>query len=223
MKSYNNYDLSSSGVKLDLVCAYDTKLAYVLFSENISSLNNDYYFYRHNLESCPETYLDLIDYKKMSKAQLSEYAKEALRDFLDEEEKATKAVLLNLINETKLSSGYGNISKAIMNKFSKYDVAVIHGDVQKDTSRVIFKKTKTSTEDKKKFIGYLTNLFYAAPVYCKLYIDDDEYYLDEYLENSYDYDRELILASFEKNLVHEKKEYILSWLKKNLPEYPDYD
>ena len=72
------------------------------------------------------------------------------------------------------------------------------------------------------FEEHCTNLFYNCPVYCRLEIDGEEYCLDEYLDNIYDYDKNLIVEKFKKDLQHDKKDLIIDWLADNLPDYPDY-
>ena len=74
----------------------------------------------------------------------------------------------------------------------------------------------------KEFREYLHHLFYDAPVYCRLQIDGEELYFDEYMKNTYEYDKDDILHIARDNIKHDKKEYILQWLGDNLPEHPEY-
>lgn len=83
---------------------------------------------------------------------------------------------------------------------------------------------------------YLRNLFYDSPVYAsleilELYPDEhgikqekiiDEIYLDEHLSDLYQYDKEELIENLQKQLKHELKPSIISYLKNNLPEQPDY-
>ena len=111
---------------------------------------------------------------------------------------------------------------------------VIHGYSQSDSVAVkqVGRKKRFSSED------YLTQVFFGCPIAARLeiyqiecceFMQDseqeliDEIYLDEYLTSVYEYDKDTLIANFEKTYKGEYKEKIAEFLRDNLPEYPDYD
>ena len=213
----NNFDTSTNGVNLELFCEYDSYLSYTYFEENIDDLNGIYFFNNCEQRETPNTFLDLIDYKKMKKKYLADFVKDCV--FPEYEEK-TKQDYIDTIYSVKIGDEYpdGDIDKAVKSKFSKYDIITVKGYSQGDVADVLILK-----EDNVKGISdYIEHLFFDAPVYCRLMIDGDKYFLDEYLDDIYVYDKEKIIAGLEKDLEHEKKDYIIQWTRDNLPEYPEY-
>lgn len=78
---------------------------------------------------------------------------------------------------------------------------------------VIFKKSENLPD----FDRY----FWDCPVYARLFVDGEEYYLDEHLTDLYEYNRESIISGFEKAYNGPEKEYVIKWLSDNLPEHPE--
>ena len=73
------------------------------------------------------------------------------------------------------------------------------------------------------FDNYFTNLFYNAPIYARMTLDDDqEFYFDEFINDRYSYDKSELLAIAEKHLNHDKKAIIMEWLENNLPTELEY-
>lgn len=213
----NNFDTSTSGVNLELFCGYDSDLSYFDFKDNIDDLNGIYFYNNCNQWEKPRDFLDLIDYKKMNKKDLADFVKDCV--FPEYEEK-TKQDYIDTIYSVKIGDKYpdGDIVDAVKSKFSKYDIITVKGYSQGDVADVLILK-----EDNVDGMSeYLEHLFFDAPVYCRLMIDGDEYFLEEYLDDRYVYDKEKIIAGLEKDLEHEKKDYIIQWTRDNLPEYPEY-
>ena len=110
-----------------------------------------------------------------------------------------------------------------------FEVLEIRGHSQGDYAEIIFTNElmkEYNFDDKEKFLSmmgdYFTNLFYDAPLYARLEIDDQEIYLDDFQENSYSYDKDQIIEYAKKTIEHEQKAYIISWLSAELPDQPDY-
>ena len=79
---------------------------------------------------------------------------------------------------------------------------------------------------------YLKQVFFDCPIATRLDIYQiegceqeliEEIYLDEYLTSVYEYDKDTLIANFEKTHQGEYKEKIAGFLRDNLPEYPDCD
>lgn len=93
---------------------------------------------------------------------------------------------------------------------------------------------------KKEFLpkDYLQQVFFDCPIVARLEIyqieccefmqDSEEeliedLHLDEYLTSIYEYDKDTLIANFDKTYNGEYKEKIAEFLRDNLPEYPDCD
>ena len=77
------------------------------------------------------------------------------------------------------------------------------------------------------FQEHINHLFWDAPLFCKLEInDEDEFYFTDYMEDTYDYDKGQMLDIADEHLLpkwpEEAREIIRSFLEENLPEYPEY-
>jgi len=71
---------------------------------------------------------------------------------------------------------------------------------------------------------YINNLFWDAPISYSLTIDGEDYYICEHVNDAYEYDKEEVYGIC-KDLFkdHKEKEYILGYIKCNLPKYPKED
>ena len=110
----------------------------------------------------------------------------------------------------------------------KFEVIAIRGYSQGDYAEIIFTEELIkgyNFEDKEKFLSmmsdHFTNLFYDQPLYCRLEVDDQEYYLDDFQNDQYTWDKSEIVEQANKIIDHDKKVYILDWLAVNLPDQPD--
>jgi hypothetical protein len=69
---------------------------------------------------------------------------------------------------------------------------------------------------------HIDHLFWDAPVIYQLCVDDEDYLIDEYIKDGYEYDKDEVYEICEKLFKdHKEKEYILSYIKENLPEYAE--
>jgi len=80
------------------------------------------------------------------------------------------------------------------------------------------------TIDKKSLKKRINTLFWGAPIYCCVVVDSEDYFIDEYIKDIYTYDKDEIYNICEKLFKnHKEREYILGYIKGNLPEYPTED
>jgi len=71
---------------------------------------------------------------------------------------------------------------------------------------------------------YVDNLFWDAPISYSLTIDGEDYYICEHVNNVYEYNKEEVYGICEELFKdHKEKEYILGYIKGNLPKYPKED
>lgn len=120
--------------------------------------------------------------------------------------------------DTFLFIDYGN---ADQDNYNKSKTVSIRGYSQGDYAEIII-PTNLGFKRGFDFKSYFTNLFYDAPIYAKLDIDDNEFCFDEYLTDQYRYDKDEFLAIAEKHIKHNKKAVIIEWLTANLPENLEY-
>lgn len=106
--------------------------------------------------------------------------------------------------------------------YNKSKTVAIRGFCQGDYAEIIV-PTNLSFKRGFDFQTYFENLFYRAPVYARIEIDGEEYYLDEYLSDLYQWDRAEVITGFEKNFNHDKKDIVMKWLEENLPMDLSYD
>jgi hypothetical protein len=212
----NNFDNSTTGVKLELSCFYDNDLASIWFKDEIFNEGNEYHY---------NDVVDLADHNnyKITVKELREKIKADYDYSLSSQymgkaySKLTKIELVEFLEN--VAYGKAEIKEFYQDNFTPlYNIIETRGYSQGDYATVYIPKEIDHKVDS----DYIDNLFWDAPVYCRLMIDDNEYYLEEYLLSPYDYDTNLILSGIEKDLNHNKKEYILAWIKDNLPEQPDY-
>ncbi len=157
----NNYDTSSTGVNLELLCCFDIDLAHNYFEENFKQLSCGGWLFIDNGN------VDSDNYKVSKKINITGYS-------------------------------------------------------QGDHAQIIV-PTNLGFKRGFDFDKYFTNLFYDAPLYCRLTIDNSiDIYLDDFQQDQYSYDKQEIIDHAQKNIKHEKLDVIIDFLGNNLPDQPEY-
>ena len=196
---------------LELQIFYDTDASRIVFDECITVLKHDSNGASlAGYECSPETIGEIVNLKSLKKSELMDLAKEI--DWFDESEKLTKAGLIDSLESVDIKNQFIDVCKIIREYPSEYDFMITRGYCQGDCCAVLFKK------DNKPSREYIDHLFWDSPVYAHLSIDGGDFYLDEYLEDSYNYDREKLLEKIKPDL----SEYVFNWLSRNLPEHLEY-
>lgn len=231
----NNFDQSSSGVNLDLSCFRDVGLSTMYFEDEFSniwynqiSLLEDRYwnvnlFLFHGTEIKEYDLLDLDNYDLNSgtKADLVGYfignVSDCIIDIATFKKLLKSEMIEDLMTNLYYEADQIKFLRSVFN--SKYDVVSTRGYSQGDYVEIVIPQTLSF----KPSYEYLSNLCWDCPITCRLAIDDEDFYLDEHLDNIYAWDKDKAMAIFKKELAdHKKSDYILKWLDNNLPEYPDY-
>jgi len=71
---------------------------------------------------------------------------------------------------------------------------------------------------------YVDNLFWDAPISYSLTVDGEDYYIDEHINDVYEYNKDEVYGICEELFKdHTEREYILGYIKGNLPKYPKED
>lgn len=246
-------------LKLNLSVRYDNDLSQFYF-EDFKNENHVLFFGDRSIDYCVifenEEVKNAPYFKKsrlgrMKKSDLYEILNNVgLADYdLDNYTKAEIVdLLLQVTNESFYKSHYENSSYGCL----EYDFAIC-GYCQGDYVK-INKVGSAEWCEKSYSKEYLSNLFFDSPVSGKIelvelsesksgFIDDCaensifEIYIDELLEDQYNYSKNEVISNFEKlnfaklsdkigelqnkyNLI--LKDYISSYLKDNLPENPEY-
>lgn len=75
---------------------------------------------------------------------------------------------------------------------------------------------------------YIENILYNQPIYARLTITDpdgeeDEIYLNDYMDDEYEWNKYKVISEFKELYDDELKDEILEFLEEELPNNPDYD
>lgn len=246
----NNYDQSSTDVNLNLSCFYDLDLSRHYFNECFNKDDhaltqygsNDVYHYIDygNIEVMDLASID--SYKATKKDILAIYdnlevfnflggvynLKDGASEYLEKPfSKLTKSDLVEYLEYLLPVDG---LIKAYQEYLTPcYEIVSIRGYCQGDYAEIVvpdhyweFIRANKTEDALNKLKDYFSNLFYDAPLYCRLTIDGDDLYFDEYIQDQYSYNTYELLAIANDVIKHEKKAYILEWLEDNLPAYPDH-
>lgn len=221
----SNFDQSSTGVNIEIDIRYDIQLSQIYF-DDFKNSNNDEMpvkFYRKHSDYCVIGDITKPYYKKSELSNMK------------------KCDLINLICQYDDSNFYMNDAKKheliedllsmvtwdrfIDNQLEQklwHDLDYTHeivGYSQGDKVKVLIIDSEYNYITKE----YLTNIFYDCPISGIITIDDDEYYIDEYLDDIYSWDNEEFLTKFAVVYKdHEQKEYISEFLEENLNSDLDY-
>lgn len=235
----NNFDISSSGVNLELYIMRDSDIARTDFEENFVEIENTGSVNIYQFISCgtfEEMSLSDPDCYKITKQELKQALIDDIYDDIDELREDCRFHCdksLSKMNKQDFFDMLGSLyDSSFLAKFYKtfgiprFKVIPIHGYCQGDYAEIVFMERdmkEYSFNNIDTFLSnmreYFTNLFYNQPIYARLEIDEEEIYLDEYLENVYDYEPSQIIDGLKKNLTHDKKDYIINWVEQKLPEY----
>lgn len=215
----NNYDQSSTGINIELNIHYDCDLArneledFIQEPEVLALRDRrgciDYIVLAPDLST---PYLSLSALRRMTKEQLTvlqlmnfgtgyDYTKQEL---IDELSRVTKA---DYLTELHRNTPYRDLPYT-------YNV---NGYSQGDNCRVydMYPEGKAPYDRE-----YINHLLWDAPIYGTLSVNGEEYYIDQYLDNSYEYDTEALLRNLADHT--ELSPEALQQIEKLLPSELEY-
>lgn len=211
----NNYTRAPEGLpNLSLSVFYDTDKASILFQENFERLITERYFSAWFFTDCgnettPETLKDIFD--------VSKFSFETLKDIFTESNlwnNETREEMIAEVSDFKISElSIDYLIQLFGENESEYGYTHARGYNQGDYSVVIFKKSEN--------LPNFSRYFFDCPVYALFEVDGEEYFLTEFLDSDYEYNRESIISGFIKAYNGHEKEYVIKWLSDNLPENPE--
>lgn len=244
-----NFDQSSCGMDIELSISRDTDRAGMDFSECFEIIQQGH-FSRITIAEYIEFgnfkggffFSDPTEYQFTKKELIAALLKHAPIEDLNYDAKRwynktlksmTKPELIEFAKEW--NSDPFTFAEFMQENFtSLYTEYETRGYSQGDYAQVIFsnkfkqywKKETNKDFTLSDFEGMIDNLFWNAPIYARIEIDGEEYYLDELLQDQYEYDKDKMIADFIR--VYGEKfnadnlQIVVDFLTDNLPEYPDY-
>lgn len=240
----NNFDQSSCGMNLELTCVRDTDRSRYDFEESFTRVTDQLWIYTENGNvsddfslSDPANYQFTV--KELKAAIAKDYDTELSQHYMGKPfSKLTKAELLEFLGCMVYDSS--EVAEFLQDNFKPlFDTMTTHGYCQGDYAEVIitpaFKRFlidngTTFEKSKDNLQTTVDHLFWDAPIYCRLTVNDDEteLFLDEYLTDCYDWDKDQLIADFMASyevvqMPAEYKPVIYQFLIDNLPDYPDYN
>lgn len=242
----NNFDQSSSGLNLELSVFWDLDQARWLFDENFQRIEKsdmlEYIEYGNINQSFDLGSWDNFTFTK--KDIIEALKKDSQAEFLNDESKRLFDKPLQRLTKSELTEFCDNwlYYKADIYTFQSenlkpnYYKICSRGHCQGDYCEIILTKkyidyiTKECNKPFGKLLPSLqkeiNHLLWDQPIYGRLLVNDNEYYLDELCEDLYTYDKDRLIAQFTKVYNNEFSKddlkIIVDFLDENLPEYPDH-
>lgn len=236
----NNYDQSSTGTNLDLRCFYDGDLASDTFADNFSVIQHGgykatacYFFTNCGQVEKPDYLSNCYDFTGadyrafrafcleqcvQSKAA-GGYADCTARDVIEEKRQGFetwKEYAIELLDEMgiveAMRDGFPDIEGAKV----LFEVATARGYSQGDYAKILFKREDWMKDNPSHIFS---QFIFQQEIYCRLDVDGKEYHLSEGLADSYEYEKEELIAYAKEQGL---SEYVTGWLSENLPDCPNY-
>ena len=226
-----------NGTELELHVFFDTDMARIEFEDCFKVYTHAGYrstcrvFYTGaGWEDFPDTVSECYDLSKVTRREARDFVVDTLIDEFTTAREVVEncryyhdgdwlAYLVELMDEEEFVSVFDEDTRPAIGEF-KYDVVSVTGYCQGDYAEVMFDAGKWDG-DSSKARKHFEQLFYDQPVYARLEVDGEEYYLDEYLVDNYEWDREKVMEELNKTELADKPG-VLEWLEENLPEHPEY-
>lgn len=179
-------------------------LAYCIEDFDLESLET------YNLRSCTKKNLiyDIKERFNLSDRELSEISLDYYDKYFYQ---LTKRELIAIV---EIYDSYSYIEFLALNFELKYDVIASRGYCQGDYYEVICPKGTNQKDIDHALWDSLANI--------QLCIDDNVYYLEEFLDDFYVYDKDELLTNMTEKFNHTNKKEIIAYLSEALPEELDY-
>lgn len=209
----NNFDNSSSGVNLDLTLIRDENLSHFDYEDNFETLiQSALLFYTDfRQKECPVYISDIFNFKNLSKGVLWDMY-ESLG--LGYDSTITKKEIVDDLSVLSISClSKRDFDYVLKNAPLKKGLKIVgcFGYSQGDYIRVLCDES----DDRALF----EKIIYDCPITAILSIDDDEFYFNYYMKDSYNYDKTELMQIASEKIQHAKKDYIMAWLDENLPSF----
>lgn len=228
----NNYDTCIEMEDCELACYYDGDLASMDWRDNFKVIQHDgyrstaiYLYTGMDEMELPRYASELIDLSEVTEKEAREFCRQYFNgSFADcvrwkmYVADTWKDAAIELLDKMDLAhvitDGIPDIGEPLFN------VVSIRGYSQGDYALVLYQHEESGfLSDEETARKVFQNLCFDAPVCCRLTVDGEEHFLDHYLSDSYEWDKDEVLEGAKKQGLSEA---VLEWLGANLPEHPDY-
>ena len=240
----NNFDQSSTGLNITVTACLDTNLSHFYFEEaffTIKEGNKDLLVY------CEGNYNDFEKEYSFTKAELlaayvdhvgDSYSRsDFLNDFKTNTgygySKATKQELIDFIKGELYEEyeWYTFCEKAGFK--ANFDIVISRGYSQGDYREVIVPHKfwdivgiPKPLDVQSNLSGYIDYLLWDCPIYCRFEVNEDEFFIDESLKNSYSWDKaealEIAAELIKDSFTSEEQAVIMDFLTNSLKTDLDY-
>jgi len=159
-----------------------------------------------------------IDWNFWSRAEVKRMTKDELVDLIEEH---MNEIDLDLDERLKFAADNNITIGADSFKFYKTR-GYSQGDFAEWCIRI--SDLKELEDINIKLPPHINNLFWDVPISYSLTIDDEDYCIVEHVNDAYKYNKDEVYGICKELFKnHKEKEYILGYIKDNLPKYPKED
>jgi hypothetical protein len=233
----SNFDSSSTGLDITLSACYDTDLSYMYFEECFTRLGDQLVYGEGNLSDFEKDYTFTVN--ELKGAVIDEFCgKYCTLDELKADTKEftgsswSKVKKEELIDYVKNSRNWIEFCEKYRFK-PNFDIVVSRGYCQGDYKEVIVPHAFWEAIDVPKpecvqsnLGSTISNLLWYCPVYCRFTVNGEEFYIDQELKDSYNWDKsealEIASKLIEEDYTEEQKDIIMQFLASALPNQLDY-
>lgn len=239
----NNFDQSATGLNLELTAFRDTDRSRCDFEESFARINDQLWVFTE-FGNVPDDFSlsDFNQYKftvrQLRDAIKNNYDTELSQHYFSKPfSKLTKAELIEFVDCLTYDSS--EVVEFLQDNFDPlYDTIITRGYCQGDYAEAIitpaYKKWLLSNghdynkaEVRSSIQTMIDHLFWDAPIYARLEVNENEFYLDEFTD-CYEWDKDQTIADFlQSNQLadysEDQKNQIAEFLQDNLPDYLDYN
>ena len=241
----NNFDQSSTGLNIELSAFLDTDLSHFYFQEafftikegrkdflvycegNFSDFEKEYFFTKKELLAA---IMDQHFPAMVESVWLKDDFKTKMGFAL------SKANKQDLIDYTKEACYYVEDWHSFCEKAgfkANFDIVVSIGYCQGDYREVIVPHKFWDCIGVKKPLdiqanpgAYIDNLLWDCPIYCRFEVNGEEFYIDQELKNSYNWDKsealEIAQRLIKDSFTSEEQKIIMDFLNTSLKDQLDY-
>jgi len=223
-------------LKIEINVSYDGDLARLWHDENFNRLGDGLYQYLDcgNLQTydddeiMPQIRHNNSNAKKLAKhiagLENTDYTfKKALADLTIDE----------MIEYISAGYGDGGMSYELLENIYRENKITYSSDFVKIKTRGHsqgdYAEVWVNKKDYKEIIGVeldedslkkrIDKLFWDVPISCRVTVNGEDYYIDEYVKDIYEYDKDEVYEICKKLFKdHKYREYILGYIKGSLPE-----
>jgi len=232
----NNYNTNLEMEDIELHVSYDSLMAQDEFRNCFERLSDNFYFFcDYGNDEKPDSVTDCFDLSACTEKDFRSFALSQdvfanmfSREPMTDRDKIREKVQTGLtwkdyvLEELLPVYTWKEVAKEglpeISNAKALYDICSVTGFCQGDFAMVLYKVYNPESNMYKHF----ENLLFSQPIYARLTVDGDEYYIEEAFDSNYDWDKDVAFEWIKANVKY-LSEKALEWIEENLPEYPEYD